>query len=486
MVLLCTKRAEKCTCVLFVYSVFSHFPKKMTKFAGENSYGMNMPTELSDMKRLLSATIALSLCACGGQQMHYYQLAQESLERQDAPQALHYLLQAAEAGNDADSLTAQVYSDIGSLYFDQGLTDKALQAYRRAYHADSLRNDSTGMAFDLRDIGNVYRSLENDDSSLVYFEHALLMTCDPMLRHDIESQMAGYHLWHGNYAEARRLLLPALADADEETQSGLYFMAAELYSHTGQTDSAEYYYRQLVDVGTIDTRQAAHRALADIAIGRGDFGAAAHHLERYETYTDSVMTANDAEGVRRVAALYDYSRHQQENARLRTRLLMAAVIIVMLLGVIISGALYYSRKRIRFRLKLKELEQLLDAQQRQPEGEVTSRNEQLSATAIAQEIQLRLSDPDAKPLTESQWDELAEAINTVYPNFTSRLFEFTNMSAQDYHVCLLLKLDIPPVGIATLTAHTKQAVSNTRSRLYGKAFGRKGSPAEWDQLIHSL
>ena len=241
MVLLCTKRAEKCTCVLFVYSVFSHFPKKMTKFAGENSYGMNMPTELSDMKRLLSATIALSLCACGGQQMHYYQLAQESLERQDAPQALHYLLQAAEAGNDADSLTAQVYSDIGSLYFDQGLTDKALQAYRRAYHADSLRNDSTGMAFDLRDIGNVYRSLENDDSSLVYFEHALLMTCDPMLRHDIESQMAGYHLWHGNYAEAH-IVFPAGWETDVPSNGVNQF--SELRRPSAEAEEATW-----VDVG---------------------------------------------------------------------------------------------------------------------------------------------------------------------------------------------------------------------------------------------
>ena len=68
----------------------------------------------------------------------------------------------------------------------------------------------------------------------------------------------------------------------------------------------------------------------------------------------------------------------------------------------------------------------------------------------------------------------------------SRLQEFCRLTPQERKVCLLLKLDISPAGIAQLTAHTKQSVTNTRSRLYEKAFGRKGKPAQWDEFILSL
>ena len=77
-------------------------------------------------------------------------------------------------------------------------------------------------------------------------------------------------------------------------------------------------------------------------------------------------------------------------------------------------------------------------------------------------------------------------INEVYTGFTERLFNLYRMTEQDYHVCLLIKMHIQPKDIATLTAHSKESVASTRSRLYQKIFGKKGTTKEWDEFVMSL
>ena len=81
---------------------------------------------------------------------------------------------------------------------------------------------------------------------------------------------------------------------------------------------------------------------------------------------------------------------------------------------------------------------------------------------------------------------LADAVEQHFPGFLSRLQEFCHLTPQERRVCLLLKLDLSPAATAPLTAHTRQSVTNTRSRLYKKAFGRQGTPAEWDEFVRSL
>jgi hypothetical protein len=89
-------------------------------------------------------------------------------------------------------------------------------------------------------------------------------------------------------------------------------------------------------------------------------------------------------------------------------------------------------------------------------------------------------------MTESDWAELSEAVNNVYTGFTEKLYSLHNMSDQDYHVSLLIKIRLQPKDIATLTAHSKESVASTRSRLYQKVFGKKGSTRDWDDFVLSI
>ena len=89
-------------------------------------------------------------------------------------------------------------------------------------------------------------------------------------------------------------------------------------------------------------------------------------------------------------------------------------------------------------------------------------------------------------LGHEDWSELSEIVNSVYTGFTEKLYSLYRMTEQDYHVSLLIKVRIQPKDIALLTAHSKESVASTRSRLYQKVFGQKGSSKDWDDFVLSL
>jgi hypothetical protein len=93
---------------------------------------------------------------------------------------------------------------------------------------------------------------------------------------------------------------------------------------------------------------------------------------------------------------------------------------------------------------------------------------------------------DGRSMNQADWQELTEAVDNLYTGFSEKLFSLYRMSEQDYHVSLLIKVRIQPKDIATLTAHSKESVASTRSRLYHKVFGTKGSTKDWDDFILSI
>ena len=91
-----------------------------------------------------------------------------------------------------------------------------------------------------------------------------------------------------------------------------------------------------------------------------------------------------------------------------------------------------------------------------------------------------------RSLNHQDWSALSELVNSVYTGFTEKLYSLYRMTEQDYHVSLLIKVRMQPKDIALLTAHSKESVASTRSRLYQKVFGQKGSSKDWDDFVLSL
>ena len=116
------------------------------------------------------------------------------------------------------------------------------------------------------------------------------------------------------------------------------------------------------------------------------------------------------------------------------------------------------------------------------------KREQAETILFESDIYLKIKrmSEEGRSMSATDWQELSEIINKVYAGFTEKLYSLYRFSEQDHRVCLLIKARIAPKDIASLTAHSKESVASTRSRLYQKIFGRKGSTREWDEFVLSL
>ena len=139
------------------------------------------------------------------------------------------------------------------------------------------------------------------------------------------------------------------------------------------------------------------------------------------------------------------------------------------------------------RLELEEKKTRLDYANRMAEIETEKRQQAESVifgSDIYSTMQRMLDHGDC--MGNDEWRRLEQLVNSVYTGFTERLYSLYRMTEQDYHVSLLIKVRMQPKDIATLTAHSKESVASTRSRLYQKVFGEKGSSKDWDDFILSI
>ena len=116
------------------------------------------------------------------------------------------------------------------------------------------------------------------------------------------------------------------------------------------------------------------------------------------------------------------------------------------------------------------------------------KRQQAETVIISSDVYRRIQEclNTGKSLNYQDWGELTQLLNSIYTGLTEKLYSLHPMSEQELHVSLLIKMHIQPKDIAMLTAHSKESIATTRSRLYSKVFGRKGSSKDWDDFILTL
>ena len=139
------------------------------------------------------------------------------------------------------------------------------------------------------------------------------------------------------------------------------------------------------------------------------------------------------------------------------------------------------------RLELEEKKARLDYNNKVAIIEQEKR-QQAETLIFSSEIYQRIQEllERGRMMSQEDWTALTRLIDGIYTGFTEKLYSLYKLSAQDYNVSLLIKARIQPKDIAALTAHSKESVASTRSRLYQKVFGQKGSSKDWDEFILSI
>lgn len=477
----------------------------------------------------------------------YYYAGRVYRDLEDAPQALNYFEKALGAlpENGGYKQKSKIYSQMGTLFSYQNVHDEALKMYKKSQKCDITLKDSASMVFNFRDIAYEYRHCNKTDSALYYYQKAFdsanaLQNAE--LAAMVQSQIAGLYIILGEYDLAKKALQHSLKNMDVHNQSGIYSIASKLYHKTGYTDSAIYYYKELVECGTIYAKKLAHKGLAQIALEQNNPQKASAHFLLYEQCSDSIDKITDTETIRHMNSLYNYQLREKENNRLKTEneqkekfTIIIGTVTNLLIILLIACILYYRWKKAQFKLQMEKLKQLkkeqyqnslqtldnnklkikeleeklekvgqtnaiLKAQlEEQKEGmlyinkqveiELERREESkslLEKSDIYHHIQKQLSKNTHTNLLPNDWKTLEIVINSTYDDFKEKLYNLYHMKEHEYHVCLLIKTGCSFADIAKLTDHSKEAIISTCRRLYKKAFSKEGSAKDWNEIISLL
>jgi hypothetical protein len=91
-----------------------------------------------------------------------------------------------------------------------------------------------------------------------------------------------------------------------------------------------------------------------------------------------------------------------------------------------------------------------------------------------------------KVLKTADWQLIEERLLASFPTFRDRLFSLYQLSETEYHICLLIKLEVSPSNMAKLMATGNSTISQSRLRMQQKVFNGQGTAKDWDNYVLSL
>ena len=463
----------------------------------------------------------------------------------DALRGLDYYQQAldASAAQGNEKLMQRIYFQMGHIFLHQDVYNEALNAQRKALGHKHLAVDSVSEVFILKDLGATYAAQGKTDSAFLYYQEALRKAetaCNASVRFYVKEDIAALHLRLGEYDKAWHLLDAPPAEMDASVQATLYRLKAQLFHRTGQPDSALYYCRLLTREGSsVYDRQAASLEMAGIFTGQGRFQDAVNQYCQYVTYTDSVQKLIRTAAISKAQSTYNYRLRERENNQLKLKNAeqRTLILVYLLAGVLITGGgtvylLHLRTSRQKQNERIKELERQQEEQYTRSRAYIEQNNavirqletrlastsadntrmrerlqtqqEQLRQRNIRAEAEMRQQElalhtfrqsdiyirfhqtTDFSELSETDWQELQRTIDETFNRFTARLYALSPLNERELRICLLVKAEIQPTGIAQLTGRVKSTITSARKNLFEKLYGKKGSAEDFDRFIRAF
>ena len=462
----------------------------------------------------------------------------------DAPQALDYLQRAARLleGSRDYSLKKVVYSQMGALFLFQDVYEEAMKAFKKSYQYQLLAHDKRGEVTTLCAIGYTFTALGNADSAMHYYrvayEKALGYNDKKLVKRTL-GDMASLYQQLKRYDLVEEIL-PELSNPKFFNRTVYYSILAEQYYNMGQKDSADYFYRKLLESDDPYTLQTAHWNLTSLAEERGDARTALKHLQQYKVWTDTIQKMTNFENIRKMQSLYNYQLREKENRELEEEnvrqhlwMVYATAAVLLLIAFSLLQYQYNRRKRLRLAVQVEKLKLLERAQYERSKAyieenerkiaalekelqdsqtvndelrkelllterdQIVAQNNKAKADRKEQElatVKFKQSEIYAKfhraayehsvKIEEQDWELLREELDICYKNFTSRLNALVGpLSCINLRICLLIKAGIYMTGISLLVGREKSTIVSARKKLYKKMTGEDGKPEQWDKFI---
>lgn len=472
----------------------------------------------------------------------YYYLGSVYRDMNNAPRAVKTFQQMINLGKNTMeyALLGKAYGQISILLESQDVYEEAEKAGKKEFEYHFMNHDSARMGYALRNIGRTFQGQMLIDSSLYYYQQALEISPDT-IKNDILEEMPYLYFEMNEILKAKKLILELFAN--QLCGANNWLLLGKIYKEEKQIEEAYQCFLQVLREGSVYQLRTSYKQLSEIEKLRGNYLSALEYTELYKSCQDSINKITKTETTAKIQALYNFQLYEEENLSLhkevqynRSWILSLSLVLILTLW---FGSIYFNRiklkkekiieqeRKLRFLEEMRYLESLefieenklkladLEKDIAVAEKEKDIFKQRLIATQkelleysnrkviysqderTLLETNLRDSDiylhfhkvrenPTMK-ISEKDWGQLREAIDTTFHKFTDRLRMLCpKITTVELRICYLIKISIPVKDMAILMIKTSAAITNTRVRLYKKITGTEGKADKLDQFITDL
>jgi tetratricopeptide (TPR) repeat protein len=428
----------------------------------------------------------------------YYYAGRASADIGDAPQALDYYQKALDVieYNKYKRLDGILYAQMGYLYRNQELYSFAMEAHRKCLEWSIRNADKFSACHACGDIATIYMKIDSIDLAMIYEKKSLEYANeleDERLINSRKVQLARCLGLAERYDEALELLRTVPDNLNNTNLSAKHCIKAIIFAKTNQLDSAYKEFMWVKHRGTIYAKQDCYGWLSDYYNSKNISDSSIIYAARYKDLTDSINQTNAVEQVARMNAMYNYQLREKENLHLKnvTQAQSYLIIIITLITISVIGFsivlfLYSRQRKKKYELKIEKYQNIINDYKNNQEKEIL-KIKTINDYDIVKYIHNTLINPDGpNRMSNKHWEQLSDAVNEVYPNFNSRLNDLCRMNQFTTRICHLIKIGVSPKDMAILTNHSTSAITSVRKRLYEKAFNKKGTPSDWDEIVRAI
>jgi len=298
--------------------------------------------------------------------------------------------------NKSETGIGETYSNISSVYYLMGRVDDAIEYQKISIGIREKLNDKTGLVITNTNIGQLYILKGTYPQALQHLQQAVQIAeglKNPKLMASAYSGMAAYASRTKNFPEALVWQTKALKLFEEtdnkQMLSRLYVSAGNLANATNDSiTAANYYYKALNisnEMGNKENIGNAYEKLSTFYASHGDYVKAHDNYKKFILYRDSINEKSAVAKIEEIRTQYETEKKDNEISRLNTLQRLKQLQIEKQNATIAGNLLEAQQKESEIKLLSKERE-LKDLQLNQQEEQLEK--QVLLTKTNAQQLQL--------------------------------------------------------------------------------------------------
>ena len=407
----------------------------------------------------------------------YFYAGSTYRDLQDTPRALEHFFKSLDyalGSRECDSIMLRnTYSNLNYLYYRvQNYGDAVDMAYKEL---DICRKTKSDLILPFMHLGSTYLALDSARQAEAGFDSAYAHI---VRTHAAVGEQESLMIMLNGYSELKKMDKAKACMSLITTNPLVNFspfpcMAfAQYYASTGKNDSVAIYCKRVLDDGTdIENMYDAAKLLHRMYSRMGDIRNASLYAGVYMQLSDSLDFGKRQEMAATVNNEYQYhldqkKEQQLKNEKERYKHTLVIVSLTALLLAIVFYALYVRRRNkhlqelLRVSTELSEYEEELKAKE-QELAEKMDQNKAFIKLLHQSEFEqnaedvilaIRQSSSGKRDMQLSDWKQLYQAVDDMYPDFKDRLLrELGSFTEQQMQVCYLMRIGLSKPQIQNMT-----------------------------------